>query len=238
MAVALDVAGTGLQFGATLGSTGVSYTGITVGSGANRALTLGLFFDNATDVSPVAVWDSGASNQTMGSITSLTCVGGRFIYLIGLVAPTSGNKTLKITWTGTISGYANAIAWTGANQTGGTTTFNNPQTASSGAVSPIAITTTGTASDASVAAVACDSGVHRTVTTGTSWWADSTGPGGNVYGDYKLGVGSISDTIDGTKNAAMVGCTIVAAASSTFTYFPMTQPDMAFLLRKAEMVGY
>lgn len=34
--------------------------------------------------------------------------------------------------------------------------------------------------------------------------------------------------------AQMVG----AAASASFTYFPMTQPDMAFLLRQAEMVGY
>lgn len=213
--VALDAGGTVLQFSAALGAAGVSYTGETVGAALpHGALVCAFQIDTTADVTPVLVWDSGASNQSMTQITFLANASttGEVIYLYGLIAPIAGNKTLKVTWTSgaSLSGYVNCISWKNVNQTGGTTSFNNPQTIFSSGATPVALTTTGTASDASVTGLACFPNVHRTVTTATSWSANSSGPLGNFYGDQMLGVGAISDTLDGVFNCLMAAVTIKA----------------------------
>lgn len=123
---AADTAGSG-----TLGTTGVSGTNLTVGSGSNRALVVALCFSGqAASVTSVAVvWDSGASNQACTLITSKDTTGGAGhgqVQLWGLVNPVAGAKTLKVTWNAVNSDvYMCGTSWTGAHQTGGTTTFPN-----------------------------------------------------------------------------------------------------------------
>jgi hypothetical protein len=133
------------------------------------------------------------------------------IVLFGLVAPAAGNKTLTITFNSLASGYVSCIAFTNVLQTGSTATFAGALTTDSAGVSPVALTTSGIAAvDGSVAALMCASGVHRTATSQTSWYGNSSGPGGNSYGDYALTVGAISDTIDGGKECVMAAMTLVA----------------------------
>lgn len=213
--VALDAGGTPLQFTGVTGATGTTYTGETIGAAlSHSALVCAFQIDNTADVTPTLVWDSGGTNQSMTQITLLANATstGEVIYLYGLVAPTAGNKTLKVTWVtgGSLSGYVNCISWKNVNQTGGVTTFNNPQTIFSGGATPVALTTTGTANDASVTGLACFPNIHRTATTATSWTALSSGPLGNFYGDQRLGVGAISDTLDGALNCLMAAVTIKA----------------------------
>ncbi len=108
-----------------LGTTGVSSTNLTVGSGANRALVVQIAFGVQAVTTVAVVWDSGGTNQALtliGTLNSTTTTGRVDLY--GLVAPTSGAKTLKLTWNAVTSDVTmNAVSWTGVNQTGGVTSF-------------------------------------------------------------------------------------------------------------------
>src|SRR5260221_7801876 len=113
MAVALDVK-TGPVNTTAFSGTGVTsisaVPGVTVGSGANRALVVLLRFGSNSNVIPsglTVTWDSGGTNQALtqipntsagqndnGGTNQTSCVA------FGLVAPTPGNKTLLVSWTG------------------------------------------------------------------------------------------------------------------------------------------
>lgn len=133
MAVAFDANGTApiASGSAVLGTTGKTSTLLTVGSGANRVLVVQLEFSGqAAAISSVAVtWDSGVSNQVCTLIKATDTTGGvgkGQAQLWGLVAPVAGAKTLKVTWNAVNSDvYLHGTSYTGADQTGGTTTFPN-----------------------------------------------------------------------------------------------------------------
>jgi hypothetical protein len=125
--VVFDAAGTKLYVAPP--ATSASYTGITVGSGANRALVVSLNFGYNTGVPPSAVsvhWDSAGTNQAMTQIVSGSNIATNDeVQLWGLVAPTSGNKTLSVSWTGNAEVFVTAVSFINVNQTGGATTFPN-----------------------------------------------------------------------------------------------------------------
>jgi hypothetical protein len=98
MAAAVDATGTGQTAVATTSFTEAAST-ITVGSGANRVLTMMIQF-GAVVSGVTANWDSAGTNQAM------TQVGNEpesdnlaTTYIFGLIAPTSGAKLLKVSWT-------------------------------------------------------------------------------------------------------------------------------------------
>lgn len=107
---------------------------MTVGSVANRALVVSMVFSLKTVSAVACTWDVGGTNQAMtliGSFPSGNANGQ--VDLLGLVAPTVGNKTLTCTWTGASSdAFLGASSYSGVNQTGGATSFPN-FTGSSGA---------------------------------------------------------------------------------------------------------
>lgn len=103
-----------------------SYSGLTIGSGSNRALVAVLLFGggNAGAASSISVtWNGVSLSQIIGPVSNGT-VGD--IYIYGMVNPASGNHNLVVTWAGSSVGlWTSLISFTGANQTGGTTTFAN-----------------------------------------------------------------------------------------------------------------
>lgn len=112
------------------GSSSVTTTNMAVGTGTNRVLTVSLVLITDTGLTTTCVWDVGGTNQTMTAVTnaSVNNVGPptSAVQWFGLVAPTSGNKTLTCTFTGiTAGGTLGATSFNGANQTGGVTTFAN-----------------------------------------------------------------------------------------------------------------
>jgi hypothetical protein len=123
MTVAVDATSSASAHGT--GTSGTIAT-LTVGSGSNR----GLVAIMVNDVNPgtvTAIWDSGGTNQAMGQIgtTEIDSVGGA-VSVFGLVAPTSGTKTLAFTTTNTVSDiYMDLMSFTGVDQTGGSTSFPN-----------------------------------------------------------------------------------------------------------------
>lgn len=112
-----------------LGTTGFTCSTLTVGGGANRALVVQITFSAKTITGLGCVWDSGGTNQSMTAIPGASGASAGtagFVNFFGLVAPTSGAKTLKCTWDATASDYTViGLDYTGVNQTGGATSFPN-----------------------------------------------------------------------------------------------------------------
>jgi hypothetical protein len=139
-----------------LGTTGVTHTLLTVAAG-DTAATFEVQF-GSTVSSVVAVWDSGGTNQNCGAalvtLTQPTSLFQSFIF--GLVNPTAGAKTLKITWNAVNSDVVvSGTSWKGSDTTGGATTFNHTATAS-GASTGASVTCTTSTSDAVFAAHGAD----------------------------------------------------------------------------------
>lgn len=183
MAVTFDANSTAPTIAsAAVGVTGVTHANLTVGSGANRALVVQLSFSLESLGTVAVTWDSGGSNQAMTQIVAQKTTGtfGES-QLWGLVAPTAGNKTLKVTWTGTSDLYINGTSWTGVDQTGGTTSFPNSQSIQGTTVaagtnalpSPAPIVITSAVGNATMAVVSMDAG-SLSLPTQTQTFLDNT----------------------------------------------------------------
>ena len=90
MAIVFDAAA-----GGNNGGVGGSYdfTGLTVGSGSNRALVVGVTADSTANQVSGVVWDPSGANQSFTRIGSEELGVSRFVSLWYLSAPASGNKT-------------------------------------------------------------------------------------------------------------------------------------------------
>lgn len=144
----------------------------TVGSGSNRAMVAGLmvFWSGTVGVLTVK-WDAASTNQTLTAITGATATSsdGAISVLYGLVAPTSGAKTLTVSATQPFYINVSILSVTNANQAGGTTTFTHG-TGSTGNVTPSTITVTSVATTNLVYVLASSFGptYTGTVSPGTS----------------------------------------------------------------------
>lgn len=105
---------------ANSGTSPLNFNNQTVGSGSNRALLVFLAFTGSgTAPSALTVtWDQGGTNQTMNQIVALNDLTANSCqsYLYGLLNPTSGNKTLRITWTGGGTCVVDSMSFTNVNQ--------------------------------------------------------------------------------------------------------------------------
>jgi hypothetical protein len=125
MAVTFDAVGTGKDPGAGVASP-QTLTTLTVGALTNRAIVAQIAWVTTPPAGLTVKWDSAGTPQSLTQIISHAGVNGQTVQLWGLVAPTSGNKTLQIAWTsGTTELMYNAASWSGVDQTGGATSFPN-----------------------------------------------------------------------------------------------------------------
>lgn len=213
MAVAFDAKSTAATATSAAASP-LTHSNMTVGSGSNRVLLATFYFSNKTRTISSVVWDAAGANQAMTLIQSQATTGTNGIsYLYGLVNPVSGNKTLTITWTGGTSDVAVACAsYTGADQTGGTTTFNNSSTnTGTGTTATITITTSTT--DA-VVAHHVNNQFGFSSANGTSIYSQSSLTGSSA-GNYEVNgaTATLTATWNGSDNWASVGTNIKALAT-------------------------
>jgi hypothetical protein len=148
------------------------YTNLTVAASTNVVWAVAVFGFNPGTVT--ATWDFGASAQTMTQIGT-NCkenTWDKWVVLFGLVSPTTGNKTLRWTYTGTGEVSTNASTFSGADQTGGTTTFPGFTCANGSSTTP-AVTITSSANNMAVAGVIQDSGTFS-ARSHTSLWENNT----------------------------------------------------------------
>lgn len=205
MTVSVDATGTKSYF---TSSTSVNYTGLTVGSGSNRALVVSLEFDTNGTVSGIsATWDNGGTNQSMTQLAFIDNGGTRPSALFGLVNPTSGNKTLHVSWTTATPVFVVGMSFAGVVQTSAATAF--PHQATNTNVATVSVTSaTGNMVMGSAATGGSLAGI-----TGTTIYSDNTsGSIINAFANYDngaasvtIGEGSSVDTIVATDIAAATG---------------------------------
>lgn len=189
--------------------TTVDLTTLTVGSGANRVLLARLHLGGPTTARTV-VWDPAGTNQSLTLIAEIANGSGPFTALWGLVAPTSGNLVLRASWTTSRSVVLGGIAWTGADQAGGATTFAHAATAIGTSTTP-SITVTSAAGNAVVDA--STDGDNYNSGTQTVDYIDNTSA--TAGGSRAAGAASVvmEWTIASSDNWASAGVDIVAAAA-------------------------
>ena len=104
-------------------ASGVTYTGITIGaSGVNRALGIAIGWLTDPGAISIARWDNGGTNQNLVELASISHPTlNWFSKVYGVIAPTTGNKTLQITWTNSVEYAVNALSFVNVDQTGGAT---------------------------------------------------------------------------------------------------------------------
>jgi len=216
MAVAFD------NHGEDSSGTGSSYSGtpITVGSGSNMALLVWATALSSTTVTAISGTWNGTSLTAIGSIYN---DGQLYTQLLGLVAPTSGAKTLALTFTGA-SGAASlevdCLSVTGADQTGGTTTFYNLTTAN-GSSTTASVSVTSATNDMVVGEFY--NGLRRISSTNQTQTFISGAA--NYAGNRAAGASSVTMTAALSLSGAWdaLGVSIKAAAAAA-TVYEIDQP--------------
>jgi hypothetical protein len=219
MAVVLDTQFTQVDSGGA--TSGFADRFLTVGTGSNRALVVVITMDSQTPTGFTVTWDFGGTNQLMTQIGSATNgqTGGNFNYvtIFGLVNPTPGNNLLSGSWTGVSGNDVWGYAFTGADQTGGSTTFPNFNSAIGADASPTVVITSAVGNQ-TVAIYSDPDQVFNSV-NGTSGFIDNTAAGNYATGsDYMAGAASVthSAALGGSSVGwVAIGCSIAAAGGVT-----------------------
>jgi hypothetical protein len=211
MAVAVDVTGTQADSGVNV--TSFNYTGITVGSGSNRALVFLLYINGGgtAPASVTATWDSGGTNQAMTLITSKANANAvDIVYVFGLRAPTSGNKTLAVSWTNAATYAADAISFTGVDQTSDATAFPNPNTAQAVSTTPSVVITSAVNN---IPVAIAGTGNAFTVPNQTTIFHDGLSAG-DALGQRAAGAASVTfSCTNGNASWAYAGCDVAQVAA-------------------------
>lgn len=129
MAATIDAVGTQQGSIDATAVTSFNYTGITVGSGSNRALIWAGTVNYSNISQPVgltAVWDPTGANQSMTMVADVIDSDSTDHYFIfALRNPASGNKTLAFSWTPGNSIAGNCMSFAGVEQSSDAAAFAN-----------------------------------------------------------------------------------------------------------------
>jgi len=204
--VAVDAIGTAV--GVSGIGTSVTFNNITVGTGPNRALVVPLSFSSNASGTPVngisCVWDSGGTNQSMTQVANATATniisGSEFFLsaIFGLVAPTSGNKTLTCSWTNPAIVYVDAISFNNVLQTGGAITFRKGTT-DTGSSLGFSFSVPSSSGDFVVAA--SSHALDNVITSPTTLYVGDTGAFGNAAAVFTPGAPSVGVSFSGTSTS-------------------------------------
>lgn len=223
MPVAFDANGT-ITTGAAVAATGLTDTSLTIGSGSGRCLVYGVYLNGVSSAPGglTAVWDSGGTNQTMNLLDTVGSTFGTlgFVAIYGLMNPTSGNKTFKVSWA---SGTQNVIvlgsSYTGASSVG------NSVSGTRNTVSSTATTCNACTSAAIDAVVGFATSQTDTTTwsaiTGTTLTQGGATSCGAAFGCYSLG-SSPSFTASGTANTSVFWAGVATNIGGIASNFPET----------------
>lgn len=213
MAVAFDAKATA-ELAQTTGASPADLTTLTVGAGSNRALLACILAtDPAIAISSV-VWDPGGAAQALTLVTGAVNTTSRYVGWYGLVNPTSGNKTLRVTFTGGASNFVvDALSFTGVDQSGGATSFPNGAASFATGAANSTIDITSATGDMVVAAHQNGTQAFTTL-TGTSIFTNNTLNQINVAAHRDAGAATVTMTASwatGTDNVYKAGTSIKAA---------------------------
>lgn len=222
MAVAFQAKGSSAT--TSVAATSTTFTKLTVASGSNLALLVGIVFGGDPGAFTVANWDNTGTPQALTQIGSASATDNLSkAYLFGLVNPTLGAKTLAFTWTNSVDFCYDAVSFTGVDQTGGATTFKNFNSAQT-STAPPSVAVTSPSGDMAAACFGTSAAAFATGGLGTEVYFDNTNVSASMR--YLLGVGSttLQQTASGNFPFIAVGCDLAAAvAAGLVPYEPWRQ---------------
>lgn len=206
----------------------VDITTLTVGSGSLRALVVQITTQASNTVTAVA-WDQTGTPQPLTEIkTQQNATSLRSASLWGLVNPTAGNKTLRVTWTGGGRIIVNATSYLGADQTGSTTTFSNSVATTGNSTTPNTGSITSAAGDGTVGVLAAAMG-SATPTQTQLFFLSGVGSVDGAASEALTGAATTHQWTITSNQWAVVGTNIKAdgggAVNSNFLTFMGPQPQ-------------
>lgn len=223
--VLFDAKGTASKYTSAPAGANVDFTALTVGSAQNRAMVaMACYEGNAGGAQAItATWDAlgaGGPPQPMTLIgDALSSNGADNVRLFGLVAPRSGNFTLRFATTAGCSSdfYVDAISFSGVDQTGGTTTFRNFNT-NEVASSSISLVVSSAAGEIVVAAVTAKE-FFITSVNNTEIFIDNSAIHAQGAGNYASGAASVtmSAVFGGALTTSSIGGVSIKAALVAYT---------------------
>ena len=169
MAVTLNANTTSEAFGSAI--TQLDLTSLTIASGSNRALLATLLLDSANDT-PTLNWDNGGTPQAMTSIGFIAAGSGR-LWFFGLIAPTTGNLTLRASWSTSQGAMLHAIAFEGVDQTSVAVAFPHFTSDTQSSATPAIVITSATGNF--TVGVACSSNDPTSPTQTENFFNDQIG---------------------------------------------------------------
>lgn len=188
---------------------------LTVGAGTNRALVCQISWSGTNGGVSLFNWDQLGTPQALTAITNATATNTVVSQLWGLVNPTSGAKTLRVTWTTARDVVINCLAYTGVDQTGGVTTFPHGAGATGTGVTP-SVTVSSATNNAIVATHASTTGNYTAVSS-TQTFINNTPANMSTGGNRAAGQASLAmtGTTDTSGSWASAGTDVLAAAGGT-----------------------
>jgi hypothetical protein len=188
--------------------TTYDYTGLTITGGlTHSAMALVIFVENANVSGMSVTWDNGGTNQSMTQVGTILHASDKQIFLFGLVAPTSGNKTAHLAWTGTAQVTVFAMSFSGVNQSSVASAFVNFNSGTFTGTS-LSLTITSAANDVAVCFAQTDVNagtLNQTVLfqDGLVFWFESGQDGPGAATVTFTGSASLTSSI-------ALGCDVVA----------------------------
>lgn len=147
----------------------------TIVSASTMLLACLMFQNGATPPASIALTANGAGMTPLTGGSAGNSTSGNMNYFWLNARPATGTLTLIGNWTGSIATYIWAVAFTGADLTGDTTTFTGFNSNTGATTSPCSVTITSASGTIAVAGHVQDGGTWTT-TTGTSIGTSTTLP--------------------------------------------------------------
>lgn len=231
MALTVDATGTELNQGGV--ASPLSYTGITVGSGASQLLVL--FTSNAATLTGAAgTWDSGGTNQAMTLLGQQASASTPVnVAMFGLLNPTAGNKTLSLSWTSSTASVLGvcAISFTGGETSSIANSFKS-FVGGAGTTLTSTLTVSGAAGNISVCHESLEaSAAAPTATSSTALYTPSNSNAGQAAARAPS-ASSLVWTINPAGTAEWAACAIdVAVAAASSPVIPRAMRSRTYLTR-------
>src|SRR6185437_14616436 len=213
MAVAVDASATAPTIVGTA-TTSASLTTLTVGSSATALLAVVNSNNNLSGLT--LTWDNGGTNQAMTLVGSVNITSG-WIWIFGLLNPTPGAKTLRASWTGSLTCILDALSFTGTATDTIANAFQNFSSAQPAAGTSLPITLTGASGNISFCSSANNSNTYTSpylsTTSSTDFYVDATHVAGT--GAYAPSASSVTWTAhpSSSLSAILAGVDVSAGGS-------------------------
>lgn len=191
MAVVFDAKGTATGDG----TSPLSFSTLTIGTGTNRALFVGIVYINSLTPNPTATWNGTSVPLIVNNYDSGSNFGSA---VFALANPASGTNALVITGTGAAEIHAIGVSFTGVDQT---TPAQNSNSNTQFFITSGSLAITSAVGDMVFGSWALSSVL--TANSGTLVGSSAIGPSVDFAANYDAGASTVTLTTTGTGTSTV-----------------------------------